>query len=133
MLLRADRGLLIQGRDELPVAQQILSHADVLAAHRTVRDRAPRALLYRARGPGDDRAVDDSEGGFEALDVRKRNLLELILTPKGNAQVHDLDRIGEIARLEVVPENRAGAFEHCGQGAAHLPQTYDQSFTFFMH
>ena len=65
--------------DKFAIVQQVLLHADVLAANRTVRDRAAAFFRDRSGGPRQHRAVDDRERRLKPLDVPQSHRFELML------------------------------------------------------
>ena len=119
-------GFGLGGRHELYVAQQILRHPHVLAAHRTIGDRFAAALRERARRSGQHRAVDDRQCGIEALDVAAYGGLKLSARLKWDADVHHADRRVELARLDIVTQDRPAALHDFRQRRADLAQSNNQ-------
>src|SRR5262249_23730947 len=93
---------------ELGVVEQLLNHADVLAAHRTVDDRRPRALGHRARRPDADGAVDDRQARLETVDVAI-GLSDEVLDLERIADVHDVDVLDRLGQGRDVEPHRAAA------------------------
>src|SRR6266852_4891668 len=78
-------GIFVGAGDELAILQQVLRHPNVFAAHRTIGNRHRGLLRYRSARSRNDGAVDDSQFGLEALDIRQRDGDEVVLPRKRKA------------------------------------------------
>src|SRR5581483_10516839 len=82
----------------------------------------------RPRSAGQDGAVDYRQRRTKAPDVAAHRVRELARLVEGDADVHNLDRLVEAARFEVVAQYRAAALEDRRPRTADFAQTHDQRF-----
>jgi hypothetical protein len=88
----------INASDKFHVLAQIIQHADMLAAHRTVHHGGGRPFGHQPRRSDPDRAVDDCHYRLKAFDV-----------PGGlTDKVLDLERIANVQEID--------AFDRLGDG-----------------
>src|SRR3990172_6455402 len=115
----------IDRSDELRISEEVLAHAHMFAADRTVHHGSARFLSHGACRPHRHRAVNDGHVGNEELDIAG-SLSDEVADREGVADVHDIDTLDFLGGgRDVHSDSLVMLRDELEDGSAYLPEPSD--------